>query len=122
MNDSEDATPRPSADETQSIDVRGLGFALTAAALRALLDPTTRGRAEVDVDLSALSIDVPAAAIAAVAKRVVPDVAVELAQDALIVRPTNNPAVRATLPDGGITVRIGDSGVRIGDDGESGGG
>ena len=122
MNDSEDATAPPSADETPSIDVRGLGFALTAAALRALLDPTTRGRAEVSVDLSALSIDVSAVAIAEVASRVAPDVAVKLAPDALTVRSPNSPAVRLVLPAAGVKVRIGDSGVRLGGDGEPGGG
>ena len=109
------------SDGAAAIEVRGLGFDLTAATLRALLDPASRGQAEVSVDLSALAIDVPAAAIDEVAKRVAPELAVDLAPDALIVRLPDAPAVRVTLPATGVRVRVGERGVRVGG-GDSGGG
>ena len=78
---------RETPEAVPELEVRGLGFGLSAAAVRALLDPATRGAAELVLDLSALSIRVPDA-----------------------------PAIRVTMPAAGVRLRVDSDGLRIGDD------
>lgn len=115
--------PRPQSASAEvdpgggaSIEIRGLGLALTAAAMRALLDPTSRGQAEVTVDLSALSVRLPAAAVGAVAQQLAPNAEVELAPAALIARLPNQPAVRVVLPPAGTRIRVDAAGLSFGGD------
>jgi hypothetical protein len=103
-----------------TVEVRGLGFALSAAALRMLLDPATRDQAEVVVDLSRLSIDVPADAARNIALQVEPDLTIALARDEMSIRLPGNPAVRVALPRAGVRVRVGAEGIRIGGDESTG--
>ncbi len=109
-------TSRESQQVAPSIEVRGLGFALTAAALRTLLDPATRDQAEVVLDLSALSVRLPADAAREMAKRVMPDIALELSQDEMIVGVPAQPRVRLSLPGAGVQLRVDAEGLWIGGD------
>jgi hypothetical protein len=106
----EATTPAP------ELELRGLGFALSAAAVRALLAPETRPEAEVVVDLSALSIRVPAAVVCDLLGRVAPGVQAHLAVNQVTVRSPGLPAVRVTTPAAGIRVRVDGDGLEIGGD------
>jgi hypothetical protein len=103
-----------------AVEVRGLGFALSASGLRMLLDPATRGQAELVVDLSTISVEVLAAAVQDLAKRFAPDAAVGMAKDQVTVRLTEVPALRIELPAAGVRVRIDAAGLRVGPSDPSG--
>jgi hypothetical protein len=113
-----DDTPGVGRTDETVVAVRGLGVALTAQSLRALLDPTTRDEAEIVVDLSRLSIDLPAAALGAIVARIAPDLGVELDQDAATVHPAGAPAIRCLAPAEGVRVRIGAAGLTVGNPSE----
>ena len=107
---------RETPEAVPELEVRGLGFGLSAAAVRALLDPATRGAAELVLDLSALSIRVPAAVVDEVLARLAPGVAAGLARGQVTIRPPDAPAIRVTMPAAGVRLRVDSDGLRIGDD------
>jgi hypothetical protein len=114
--------PQPDEADSTSVQtaehalaVRGLGLALTARSLRALLEPATRAESEVVVDLSQLSIEVPASAVAAVIAAVAPDLGVELGENSATVRLAGAPAIRCLAPAAGVRVRLKSDRLTIGE-------
>lgn len=110
----EGSGPAP-VPEAERIEVAGLGGSLSAAALRALLDPATREDATIEIDLGRLAVSIPAASLHAVLAQLMPQGSVEVGAAGLTVRPGGgSPGVRISVPERGVRVRIGADGLRVG--------
>lgn len=115
-SDDMDSAPTPTpTSEPERIEIAGLGGSLSAAALRALLDPATRDEAVIDIDLSQLAISIPAASVRAVLAQFLPDGGPELGAGGVTIRPGGgSPGVRIAVPANGVRIRVGADGVRVG--------
>jgi len=99
---------------TERIEIGGLRAAVSVAALRALLDPATRDEATIEVDLSQLSLNLPAAALNEVFARLMPTGEVSVGDDGVTVRPGGgSPGVMVRVPVSGVRVRIGVAGIQV---------
>ena len=107
-----DPAPTPASHR---IEVGGLGGSISADALRALLDPATREEAVIDIDLSGLTVSIPAASLHHVLARLIPDGRAEFGDVGLTVHPGDgSPGVRISFPAAGVRLRLGTDGLRIG--------
>jgi len=112
LSDDMESAPAPGADR---IEIAGLGGGLSASALRALLDPATRGEAVIDIDLGQLAVSIPAASVRAVLAQLLPDGGAEFGAAGVTIRPGDGaPGVRIAVPAAGVRLRIGADGVRVG--------
>ncbi len=102
------------SETPRQVVIGGIAAALTVPALRALLDPATRDQALIEVDLTGLSVSLPAAALHEVLTRFLPGGEVQLGDDGVTVRPGDgNPGIRVRVPAAGVRLRIGTDGARL---------
>lgn len=115
MDDTADQPVPGNEPELERIEIAGLGGSLSAAALRALLDPATREDATIEIDLSRLAVSISAASLQAVLAHLIPQGSAEVGADGLTVRPGGgSPGVRIAVPEAGVRLRIGADGLRVG--------
>lgn len=98
----------------ERIEVEGVAGGLSLAALRSLLDPSTRDAATIDLDLSQVRVTIPAAALHELVARVLPRGSVTLRENGISVRPGDgSPGLNIGMPDTGVRVRAGSAGIRV---------
>ena len=109
-------TDQPGDDRVtdERIEVEGIAGGLSLAALRSLLDPTTREAATIDLDLSQVRVRIPAAALTEFVARVLPQGSVTLRENGISIRPGDgSPGLNIGMPETGIQVRVGLAGIRV---------
>jgi hypothetical protein len=109
-------TDRPGDDDAanERIEIGGIAGGLSLSALRAMLDPSTREAATIDIDLSQIQVTLPAAALQEIVARAVPQGSLSLRENGVVLKPGGgSPGLNIGVPGAGVRVRVGTAGIHV---------